>query len=153
MAWTTIAVIIFAATMAFIPEMVLSHCQIPCGIYDDPAEISSMRLSAQTIEKSVASINDLSGKTSAEEQNQLVRWVNNKDEHASMIMTSIAEYFMAQRIKPVADGAEGYDAYLDKLAKHHAVMVAAMQTKQHADMEHVKALKAAIDGIAPFYTE
>ncbi|MEZ6076164.1 MAG: superoxide dismutase [Ni] [Pirellulaceae bacterium] len=42
--------------------------------------------------------------------NQLVRWVNTKEDHASKIQHTIAQYFMTQRIK--ADG----ENYAKKLA-------------------------------------
>lgn len=38
-----------------------------------------------------------------------------------------------------------------KLVQHHAVMVAAMKTKQAADPALVEQLRAAIDAIAPYY--
>ena len=151
--WTTVAIIIVAAIMAFVPELVLSHCQIPCGIYDDPARIAQLHEDTHTIEKAVNQISELTGDATAQGQNQLIRWVNNKEDHASKIISTMAEYFLAQRIKPVESGAEGYDEYLQKLAKHHAVIVAAMKAKQHADLEYVTKLSAAIDGIAPYYTE
>lgn len=147
-------VVAAAAVIAFslsITDEVNAHCQIPCGIFDDPARIALLMEDAKTIEKSVTEIKALAGSHDAEGQNQLVRWINNKETHASNIMEVISEYFMAQRIKPVAEGEEGYEAYLKKLADHHAVMVAAMKTKQQADLESVEALKAAITTIAVYY--
>ena len=128
-----------------------SHCQVPCGIFDDWAEVQRMQLDTTTIRKSQDEINKLAEKTDPQSVNQKVRWVNNKEAHAGKIMTSIAEYFMAQRIKPVEPGADGYDDYVKKLAEHHAVMVAAMKTKQTADPASSDALAAAIEVIAPYY--
>lgn len=145
-------ILVVAGAMAFVPDLVLSHCQIPCGIYDDPARVASLYEDATTIEKSITEINALNDKTDVQSRNQLVRWVNNKEEHASKIITLMSEYFLAQRIKPVAPEDDGYAAYLKELAEHHAVIVAAMQTKQHADAEYVTKLRAAIDKIAPYYT-
>ncbi len=59
-----------------------AHCQIPCGIYDDHARVDSMRENVDTVRKSVSLINELSGKTDPQSQNQLVRWVVNKEQHA-----------------------------------------------------------------------
>ncbi len=39
--------------MLLMPSMALSHCQIPCGIYDDYARVESMLEDAATMEKSV----------------------------------------------------------------------------------------------------
>jgi nickel superoxide dismutase len=128
-----------------------AHCQMPCGIYDDPARVQQLREDAATIAKAVTMIGDLAGKSDAESANQLVRWVNTKEEHASAIMTTVAEYFMAQRIAPVAAGEDGYDAYLKKLADHHKVIVLAMKTKQQADPKTVDDLLHAIDALAVYY--
>ena len=51
-----------------------AHCQIPCGIYDDFAQVKSMLEDAAAIEKSVKLIAELAGKPDAQNQNQLVRW-------------------------------------------------------------------------------
>lgn len=47
-----------------------------------------------------------------------------------MIIDTTATYFLTQKVKPVAKGSTGYSAYLESLATHHAVMVAAMKCKQ-----------------------
>lgn len=151
--WTIVAIGLIAAAVGLAPDAVMSHCQIPCGIYDDPARIAELREHSRTVEKAITNINQLSDATDPQGNNQLIRWVNNKETHASYIITTVSEYFFAQRVKPVEEGADGYDAYLEKLAKHHAVMIAAMQCKQHADQEYVTKLNAAIDGIAPYYTD
>ena len=39
-----------------------AHCQIPCGIYDDPLRTSMIYEDLNTIDKSVAAIRKLSGK-------------------------------------------------------------------------------------------
>ena len=83
--------------------------------------------------------------------NQAARWVATKEAHASDIIQIVAEYFLTQKVKPVAPGAEGYDAYLRMLADHHAVMVAAMKTKQSADSATVAKLNKAIDTLAVHY--
>jgi nickel superoxide dismutase len=128
-----------------------AHCQVPCGIYDDAARISHMKEDAATIAKAITSINELAGKNDANALNQAVRWVTTKEAHASDIITTVSEYFLTQKVKPVAPGADGYDAYLKTLADHHAVMVAAMKTKQSADPATVPALTAAIDKLATHY--
>jgi len=71
----------------------------------------------------------------------------NKEKHASNIITVMTEYFLAQRVKPGDDRA----AYLDKLAEHHAVIVAAMKTKQTVDDSAVGTLNDAIAQIAEYY--
>lgn len=138
-------------TAAVVTRRVDAHCQVPCGIYDDKARVAQLREDATTIEKATTNIIDLAGAHAAEGFNQAARWVTTKEDHASHIISVVAEYFLTQKIKPVAPGAEGYDAYLQKLADHHAVMSAAMKTKQHADVKYVAALRSAIDGLAKHY--
>lgn len=130
-----------------------AHCQVPCGIYDDEGRIQRMLEDTRTIEKATASIQELAGKSDAQSANQLTRWINTKEQHASDIITIVAEYFLTQKVKPVAEGSEGYDAYLSHLAAHHAVMTAAMKTKQKVDPAAVAALRQAIEAMAKHYTQ
>lgn len=134
------------------PTPVHAHCQVPCGIYDDAARIARLKEDATTIAKALVQINDLSGQHAAQAFNQAARWVTTKEEHASNIISIVSEYFLTQKVKPVAPGADGYDTYLKTLADHHAVMVAAMKTKQSADPDTAVNLNAAIDALAKHYT-
>ena len=52
---------------------------------------------------------------------------------------------------PYTPGQPGHEAYLDQLAKMHAVLVAAMKCKQTVDPAAVATLEAAIEAIAPMY--
>jgi len=76
-----------------------AHCQVPCGIFDDYARVERMLEYAVTVDKATDLINELSDKTDAQSQNQLVRWVINKEEHAEEIISIISTYFLAQRVK------------------------------------------------------
>ena len=76
-----------------------AHCQIPCGKYDDQLRAKLIAEHAGTIEKSMQQIIDL-GKTNPVNYNQLVRWVSNKESHATKIQDIVSEYFLTQRIKP-----------------------------------------------------
>lgn len=130
-----------------LPSQALAHCQIPCGIYDDHARVKSMLEDAATVEKSLKLINELAGKSDGQSQNQLVRWVMNKEKHAQNIIATISDYFLTQRVK--ADQKD----YTERLEKHHAVIVAAMKAKQNADMKYAKELKASIEALSPYYPE
>jgi nickel superoxide dismutase len=130
-----------------------SHCQIPCGIYDDHARYKSMLEDASTVEKATNQIitlsNDIDSKEKstpiAQNYNQLVRWVNNKESHAEKIISTITNYFLTQRVKPKQKD------YSDRLIKHHAVILAAMKVKQKASIKETKALKVAIQNLAVYY--
>jgi nickel superoxide dismutase len=139
------------AALSLLPHLAFGHCQVPCGIYDDAARVARMYEDAATIEKAMVQMADLAGKGDAQSANQLTRWINTKEAHASNIITTVAEYFLTQKVKPVAPGAEGYDAYLAKLADHHLVMAAAMKAKQNSDPEIVTKLRAALDALGKHY--
>lgn len=140
-----------AVSVFVIAPRASAHCQVPCGIYDDAARITRMKEDTATIKKAIDNIQTLSGKHDANAFNQAARWVSTKEDHASHIITTVAEYFLTQKVKTKDKGAEGYDDYLATLADHHAVMAAAMKTKQSADPATVTALAAAIDRLAKRY--
>lgn len=147
MALATVGCVVLGTTMVTLSvrtQVADAHCQVPCGIYDDAARVARMKEDVTTIEKAIKNINQLAGQHDAQAFNQAARWVHAKEEHASNIMSTTSKYFMAQRVKPVAKGADGYDAYVEALTKYHAVMVAAMKTKQQSNQAAVDALKSAI---------
>ncbi len=130
-----------------LPQAAQAHCQIPCGIYDDYARVEAMLEDAATVEKSAKLIAELAGKPDAQSQSQFVRWVMNKENHAQKIISTISDYFLTQRINP------GQKDYVDRLIKHHAVILAAMKAKQNADKKYAKELQKSIQALAPYYPE
>ncbi len=128
-------------------QPVHAHCQIPCGIYDDHARVQSMLEDAATVAKSANSIAETAGKPDPQSQNQLVRWVMNKEDHAQKIIVTISDYFLTQRVKP------DQQDYAERLAKHHAVILAAMKAKQNADVKYAVTLQESIEALAPYYPE
>jgi len=139
-------VLIVGFGLAISPQA-YAHCQIPCGIYDDHARVQQMLEDVATVEKSVKLISELAGKTDAQSQNQLVRWVMNKEEHAQRIISTISDYFLTQRVKPTATD------YAERLLNHHAVILAAMKAKQNAEISVVVDLKASVEKLQPYYPE
>ncbi len=135
----------FLLALVFIPSLAGAHCQVPCGIYDDPARVQALREDAATIAKASRSITELSGRHDAQSANQLSRWVATKEAHASHIIEVVAEYFLAQRVRA---GSEGY---AERLADHHSVIVAAMKAKQGIDAKRGTELEAAIETLAVHY--
>ena len=121
-----------------------SHCQIPCGIYDDDARLAAIREHVGTIEKSMKNIIELSAKEKPN-HNQLVRWINNKDHHADLIARIVTQYFMAQRLKPVAEtDADAHRQYVRKLTILHRMLVAAMKAKQTTDLKYTEQLNELV---------
>jgi len=129
----------------------LGHCQVPCGIYDDEARIAFLREDAITIKKCMTQINELAAKKDALSFNQASRWVQTKEDHASHIITVVSEYFLTQKVKDVAPGADNYRKYLESLATHHRVLRAAMKTKQTVDSANAEKLHAAIKELGELY--
>jgi nickel superoxide dismutase len=120
------------------------HCQIPCGIYDDPARFTRMLEHVRTIEKSMHEIGHLS-ESKTPDWNQLVRWVTNKEAHADKLSEIVTFYFMAQRIKPADPGDKAaYAKYVREVTLLHRMMVAAMKAKQTVDPAHCKTLRDLI---------
>ncbi len=128
-----------------------SHCEIPCGIYDDSARIATVREHLTTIEKSMKQIIELS---TADQSNfnQIVRWVNNKEEHSNAIQEVATQYFMYQRVKPVGDlDAAHRESYLKKLELLHRISVLAMKTKQSTDLNIIEQLRTSITDFETAY--
>ena len=124
-----------------------THCQIPCGIYDDHARIKQMLEDSANIIKATKLIADLSSKADSQSQNQMIRWVTNKEKHAQNVISTISDYFFTQRVK------SSQKDYVERLKKHHAVIVAAMQAKQNADEKHAVALRKSIEDLAQYYPD
>ncbi|MDJ0870907.1 MAG: superoxide dismutase, Ni [Gammaproteobacteria bacterium] len=131
--------------LLLVPQAGLAHCQIPCGIYDDHARVQAMLEDAATVEKAAKLIGELAGKSDAQSQNQLVRWVLNKETHAQNVIATISDYFLTQRVK-----ASQKD-YVERLKRHHGVIVAAMKAKQNADVKYAVALSDSIKALAGYY--
>jgi nickel superoxide dismutase len=121
--------------LSFSITNVSAHCEIPCGIYDDQLRMQLIAEHATTIEKSMKQIMALS-KAEPTSYNQPVRWVSNKEKHATEIQQIVSQYFMTQRIKP------DQKKYSEKLIVLHKMLIAAMKCKQTTDLSHVNALRA-----------
>ena len=133
------------AVVAIIASIAYSHCQIPCGIYDDEGRFDAISEHITTIEKSMKEIERLSAEAKPN-MNQIVRWVNNKELHADELSEIVTYYFMAQRVKlPEEGNTKAQDEYVKKLTQLHRMLVYAMKAKQTTDMANVDKLKVALD--------
>lgn len=144
---------VFVISLVVIASMAHSHCQIPCGIYDDSARFQQISEHITTIEKSMKQVNELSQQEKPN-MNQVVRWVVNKEEHADLLSEIVTYYFMAQRIKP-ADKTEvgAYREYVEKLTLLHEMLVYSMKAKQTTDLSNVEKLKTLLDKFRAVYFE
>merc|ERR1711935_941355 len=130
------------------------HCQVPCGIFDDPMMVAEVKQACATIRKAMVQINELSAAMSPQNFNQMTRWVNTKEEHASKIISLMSEYCLCQRVKPVGDPKSPFKEekdYIAALCAHHAVMTAAVKCKQTVDPANAAVLDAAAAEMSKMY--
>ncbi len=118
---------------------VKAHCQIPCGIYDDAAEVALMKEHVTTIAKSMTQIE------AGQSANQTTRWVMNKENHADELIEITANYFLAQRIKP------DMDHYEENLKTLHGIIIYSMKAKQTTDVANVEKLTELIHSLEHTY--
>jgi len=103
-----------------------------------------MREQLTTVEKSMKEINTLS-EAPSKNMNQLVRWVNNKEDHADQFTKIVTQYFLAQRIKPNTEN------YARKLELLHQMIVSSMKCKQTTDLAEVQKLRTLVDEFEKAY--
>lgn len=136
-----ITITIFTLLTLVSGQVLYSHCQVPCGIYDDHARVKMIAEHITTIEKAMKQVTELS-KTTPVNHNQITRWIMNKEKHAEELSDIVTYYFMTQRLKPVpATDAAKYKAYQTKLELLHHMLFYTMKAKQTTDLSHVKTLR------------
>ena len=136
---------------AVLGSLAYSHCQIPCGIYDDEARFGEIAEHITTIEKSMKEIVTLSAEQKPN-MNQIVRWVNNKELHADELSEVVTYYFMAQRVKLPAEGdVKAQQDYVKKLTLLHHMLVHAMKAKQTTDLDNVEKLRSSLAAFHDVY--
>ena len=144
---------IFLFSFSFVSKTSFAHCEVPCGIYDDSVRIKLIYEHITTIEKAIMNINALS-KEAKPNYNQLVRWINNKEEHATKLQEIVSQYFLHQRIKPVDNNdAHSYGHYIQKLDLLHHLSVMAMQAKQATDELLPNQMRATVRSFEKAYFE
>lgn len=144
----TISAAIATATFTLSP-VAMAHCEVPCGIYSDDTVFTDLHTHLDTIEKAMNQINTLS-KDPAKNMNQIVRWVNNKEIHATKIQEIVAQYFLTQRIKM---DEKDKNAYMLKLTQLHQITVYAMKCKQTTDVENAQNLHKVLDAFKAAYSK
>lgn len=143
--------ICFFILCMFSSASAFSHCQMPCGIYDDQMRISMIKEYIITVEKSMKQIQALSGQKD-KNHNQIVRWVNTKDDHADKINEVASGYFMTQRLNPAdLNDPSSREGYVQKLSLLHRLMFYAMKAKQTTDLSFVSKMRGTIDEFSDAY--
>jgi nickel superoxide dismutase len=134
-------------------RVLLAHCQVPCGIYDDPMRFKMIAEHITTIEKAMKLITELSEATPVN-YNQIVRWVTNKEKHAEELSDILGYYFLAQRIKPVSSEDEkAYKPYLKQLELIHHLIVFTMKAKQSTDLSIINKLRDLLSAFEKSYSQ
>jgi nickel superoxide dismutase len=147
-----IAAVCIVATVAVLASIAYSHCQMPCGIYDDEARFGAIAENITTIEKAMKEIEKLSAEAKPN-MNQIVRWVNTKDAHADELSETVTYYFMAQRVKlPEKGDTKAYNDYVKKLTLLHPMLIYAMKAKQTTDLANVQELRSLLDEFHKVYS-
>ena len=131
-------------SLVLFQSIALSHCEIPCGIYNDKMRIQMIAEHITTIEKAIKQVQELS-KENPKNFNQIVRWIVNKEKHAEEIQHIVSQYFLTQRIKlPDENDEEALTSYQKKLSLCHGLLVYAMKTKQTTDLIYSEKLKSLL---------
>lgn len=149
-----IETLLLLSLLALFALQVFSHCEIPCGIYDDEARIKMIEENIATVEKSMKQIVELSNpqeKQNGHSLNQIVRWVQNKEKHADDIIHIVTQYFMTQRVKPVSRDSENYAGYVKKLTLLHEMMFYTMKSKQTTELGNVEKLNSLLHDFRQAY--
>ena len=137
-------VIISFFVLAGVSPLLFSHCQVPCGIYDDQMRTKMIAEHLTTIEKAMNQVMALS-KEATPNYNQIVRWVVNKEKHAEELSEIVTYYFMAQRLPPVpSTDDKNYAAYREKLELLHQMLFYTMKAKQSTDLAVIETLRGLL---------
>jgi nickel superoxide dismutase len=146
-----LGIFIFLVMITLLKPAVFSHCEVPCGIYNDEMRFTMIEEHITTIEKAMKEIANLSGQQPTN-FNQIVRWVTNKEKHAEDIQHIISQYFLTQRVKLVEkEDDKANKIRMEHLSLCHEILFYTMKTKQTTDLSNVEKLKAAVKAFKDSY--
>ena len=132
-------------TLFFLTNFLSAHCQIPCGVYDDVLRIIQIKENFKTIEKAMNKISFLSSVNTPQSSQQLIRWVNTKEEHATKTQMILSEYFLTQRV------SEKNENYFKQLSSIHRLIVNSMKCKQVVDLSFINNGLFLLDNFCKIY--
>lgn len=115
-------------SLLFAQSTLLSHCQMPCGIYHDDMVFDQIDQYIETMAKGISVMNDNKFKT-VHDYNELTRWIMLKEESSDDVATVLTEFFLQQKIKP------GEDDTQKKITSAHKLLFLLVAVKQNADMK------------------
>lgn len=146
-----LTLVFFLTLISLSQSTIFSHCEVPCGIYNDEVRFTMLTENIQTIEKAMQQVIQLS-EESPQNMNQIVRWIMNKEKHAEEIQHIISQYFLTQRIKsPDSEDKQAAERYIKNLTLCHQILVYAMKTKQTTDLDNVEKLTSLVGEFKKVY--
>lgn len=108
----------------------LSHCQMPCGIYHDDMVFDQIDQYIETMAKGISVLND-SKFSSVKDKNEFIRWVVLKEDSSDDVARIITEFFLQQKIKP------GEDDTVKRLVSAQKLLFLLVAIKQTADLKYL----------------
>jgi nickel superoxide dismutase len=90
-------------------------------------------------------------KNDLKNQNQVTRWIINKEEHAQEIQKIVSEYFLTQRIKLKDNSKKNKDIYHAQLEVLHNIMLDAMKCKQTTNTKNTTSLLENLNKFVTLY--
>lgn len=109
----------------------LSHCQMPCGIYHDDLVYDQIDQYIETMYKGITVLTD-SKFDSVKNKNEFVRWVFQKEKESDDTAKIILTYFLQQKIKP------GEDDTVKKVTEAHKLLFLLVTIKQCVDRKFIE---------------
>lgn len=138
--------ILMSLFVSLSPFYLSAHCQLPCGIYHDDLRFAMLDEDIETINKAITEIKNNSD-GSAEDNNQLVRAVNLKDEYADEIAHTMSFYFLQQRI------TSEHKNFTELLNSSYKILQFSAKIKSSLDGTLVEKLSQEIANFKKLYTE
>lgn len=140
----TLIVLTAVVFSTILSKTATAHCEVPCGIYNDELRIELIKEHIQTIEKAMNQINKIQSSDSTN-YNQLIRWINTKENHATSIQEIAEQYFLTQRVKfAEPTDKDKYKKYINQLTYLHKLIVYSMKAKQSTDLTNITNLSNAL---------
>lgn len=109
-------------------ELLIAHCQMPCGIYHDDMVFDQIDQYVETMFKGISVVNESKFST-VREKNEFIRWVMTKEKSSDETAQLILTYFLQQKIKPNEEDTE------KKLVSAHKMLFLLVQIKQNCDLK------------------
>lgn len=109
----------------------ISHCQMPCGIYHDDMVYDQIDQYVETMYKGISVLSN-SKFSDAKERNEYIRWVILKEKASDEVASLLTQYFLQQKIKV------GEADTPKRLTAVHNLLTDLVVIKQNVDLKFVE---------------